>query len=203
MPVGSVSTLLNMDATTNGRQVTISQSVRVLEKIPNASRVWVLRIFRDTAAEPGQQSKKRQQVPVLERCYTNQLFHVPADAVEMRPTFREAVELEPGAYLIRVSLIRMRRTLIRPVDRRGHKKDAGRHWHEGGCYRRRVVNRRSPGSTTRRLHRLPCSSDAEARKCNIVPDAASAKFRFVRGTAAAHALARQSGGLAPSSVSIA
>jgi hypothetical protein len=107
-PTQSEATLLHMDATANGRELVVSQKVRVLERLPDASYVWVLRVYRETPKVPGQRPSKTKRVPLVERYYTEQTFHVPADVVVMNPTFTESVVLEPGTYSVRVSLDRVR-----------------------------------------------------------------------------------------------
>jgi hypothetical protein len=94
-----------LEARINGRQVVVSQTVHVLEKSPNASYVWVLRVYRELH-DPSGRGQARE--PVLERYYTNQAFQVPANVVEMKPSFTETLVLEPGVYFVRVSLNRMR-----------------------------------------------------------------------------------------------
>lgn len=110
-PAGADVTLLQMDATANGRTLTVFQGVHILEKSPNASYVWSLRIYRKTGGLPGQPSKKPTEKHVLERYYFNQMFKVPENSVEMKPTFTEALELEPGTYRVRVGLHRLRPTV--------------------------------------------------------------------------------------------
>jgi hypothetical protein len=102
---GAEATLLQMEATTNGRNVVVSQSVRILEKSPNAAYVWALRVYREATKQPAEKLAERL---LLERYYVNQIFQVPANVVQMQPTFREAFELEPGVYYVRVALHRIR-----------------------------------------------------------------------------------------------
>jgi len=106
--VGGEATLLQMDATTNGRQVVVSESAHILEKSPDASYVWALRVYRGANKQPGQAPKKLADRLMSEHYYVNQIFQVPADLMQMKPTFKETFELEPGVYHVQVSLERIR-----------------------------------------------------------------------------------------------
>jgi hypothetical protein len=111
LPADADVTLLQMDATANGRNVVVSQSVQVLEKIPDASYLWALRVYHLPTEQPRQPATKPVGKLLLERYYLNQIFHVPAHVMQMRPTFREALVLEPGEYIIKVALHRIRPTV--------------------------------------------------------------------------------------------
>jgi hypothetical protein len=111
LPANAETTLLQMDATTNGRNVVVSQSVRVLEKIPDASYIWSLRVYQLATEQPRRAATKPARKLLLERYYLNQIFHVPANVTQMTPTFREGLELEPGVYHIHVTLHRLGPTI--------------------------------------------------------------------------------------------
>ena len=108
LPADADLTLLQMDAKANGRNVVVSQSVHVLEKIPDASYVWALRVYQFATELPRQPATKAPRKLLLERYYLNQIFHVPANVMQIRPTFSEALVLEPGVYFIQVTLHRVR-----------------------------------------------------------------------------------------------
>jgi hypothetical protein len=102
------ATLLHWEATTNGRQVVVSESVQILEKSPNASYVWALRVYRGANKQPGTVAKKLADRLLSEHYYANQIFQVPAGLMQMKPTFKETLELEPGVYHVQVGLHRIR-----------------------------------------------------------------------------------------------
>jgi hypothetical protein len=104
----SEARLIQMDVTTVGRRVDVSESVHILEKSPNASYVWALRVYRGADKQPGQVATKLADRLLSERYYVNQSFHVPADLMQMKPTFKETFELGPGVYHVQVSLERIR-----------------------------------------------------------------------------------------------
>jgi hypothetical protein len=121
--VGSEAAFVSMDAIVHGRQVGVSQTVHLLEKSPNISYVWVLRVYREPTDPLGGAVARASRTLLDERFYTHQLFHVPADVIEMKPTFTESLELAPGTYLIQVGLNRIpANTDPRTLDREGLRK---------------------------------------------------------------------------------
>lgn len=104
------TTLLQMEATATGRQVVVSEAVHIMDKSPKASYVWALRVYRGQSEEPGQPVKTLPERLLSEHYYVDQTFQVPGDEMQMKPTFREVLELEPGVYYVEVSLHRIRPT---------------------------------------------------------------------------------------------
>jgi hypothetical protein len=95
---GAEATLIRMDATANGRHVLVSQSVHLLERSANTSYVWALRVSQGPASKIQRLS---------EHYYVNQIFQVPAELMQVAPTFNESFELAPGVYHVEVSLHRI------------------------------------------------------------------------------------------------
>lgn len=91
----------SFDAVAEGRKVVISANFPILEKPPHATFLWTLRVY-------GATGNRKKTKSLSEQYYVNQTFHLPADQVEMSPTFKETIELEPGTYRVHVSLYKLR-----------------------------------------------------------------------------------------------
>lgn len=100
--------LLQMEATTDGRRVIVSESAHIMEKSPDASYVWAVRVYRDGRKLPGQPVRPLSERLLSEHYYLDQVFKVPAASMQMTPTFKDSFALEPGVYHVQVTLHRVR-----------------------------------------------------------------------------------------------
>jgi hypothetical protein len=84
--------LQSMEATANGRTVTVGARAYIRDTRPNVEYVWSLRV-----------SQLSTRKLVSGGFYDQQIFSVPIEQ-ELSPTFSEQFQLVPGKFLIEVSL---------------------------------------------------------------------------------------------------
>jgi hypothetical protein len=100
-PNSTITHMSNWDAfevRVEGRSVAVAGTARIFDNVHRDAYIWSLRIYRMGRERPQDLTLMR------EKHYVDVPVTLPAGQDQITPEFGETVELDPGRYLIRLSL---------------------------------------------------------------------------------------------------